>query len=147
MCRPLRRARAIIYYNLCPLFALADGRSAAFALRLRERLHKHNTVTTTQTYQYNTSFLSYYIPICNAVSFLFSGTQFTSLLQMSISVAGDDEQADRGDNDGRRHAEAEVAPEGEVVPEELRTPRLLTHDQVRGRAQQSQVAGHRADPG
>ena len=51
---------------------------------------------------------------------------------MLISVAGDDEQADRGDDDGRRHAEAEVAPEGEVVPEELRTPRLLAHDQVRG---------------
>ena len=66
---------------------------------------------------------------------------------MLISVAGDDDQADRGDDDGRRHAEAEVAPEGEVVPEELRTPRLLTHDQVRGRAQQSQVARHRADPG
>ena len=144
MCRPLRRARAIVYYNLCPLFALADGRSAAFALRLRERLHKHNTVTT-ETYQYNTFFLSY-IPICNVVSFLFQYS-FHFFTPTLISVAGDDEQADRGDDDGRRHAEAEVAPEGEVVPEELRTPRLLTHDQVRGRAQQSQVAGHRADPG
>ena len=121
MCRPLRRARAIVYYNLCPLFALADGRSAAQA--------EHNTVTT-ETYQYNTFFLSY-IPICNVVSFLFQYS-FHFFTPTLISVAGDDEQADRGDDDGRRHAEAEVAPEGEVVPEELRTPRLLAHDQVRG---------------
>jgi len=62
------------------------------------------------------------------------------------SVTGHDEQADGGDDDGRRQTEAEVAPEGEVVPEELCPPRLLADDQVRGWAQESQVAGHRADP-
>lgn len=51
---------------------------------------------------------------------------------MLVSVTGDDEETNRGDDDGRWHAEAEVAPEGEVVPIELRTPCLLTHDQVRG---------------
>jgi hypothetical protein len=62
------------------------------------------------------------------------------------SVTGDDEQADRRDDDRRRQAEAEVAPEGEVVPEELCPPRLLADDQVRRRAQEGQVAGHRAHP-
>ena len=48
------------------------------------------------------------------------------------SVTGHDEQADGGDDDGRRQAEAKVAPEGEVVPEELCPPRLLADDQIRG---------------
>lgn len=52
------------------------------------------------------------------------------LVLVKYSVTNDDDQTDCRDDDRRRHAKAEVAPEGEVVPEELRPPRLFTDDQV-----------------
>lgn len=62
------------------------------------------------------------------------------------SVTDDDEQPDRRDYDGRWHPESEVAPEGEIVAEELGSPGLLAHDQIRGGTQEGEVPSHGADP-
>jgi hypothetical protein len=67
-------------------------------------------------------------------------------LQLAVSVTDDDEQPDRRDNNGRWDPESEMAPEGEVVAKELGSPRLLTDDQIRGRAKESEVPSHGADP-
>jgi hypothetical protein len=56
-----------------------------------------------------------------------------ALLPSAASVTDDDEQPNRRDNDGRRDAEPEMAPEGEVVAEELGPPGLLADNQIRGR--------------
>jgi hypothetical protein len=55
-------------------------------------------------------------------------------LQLAVSVTDNDEQTDRRHDNGRRDPESEVAPEGEVVAEELGSPGLLADDQIRGRA-------------
>lgn len=56
-----------------------------------------------------------------------------ALLPSAASVTDDDEQPDRRDDDGRRDPEPEVAPEGEVVAEELGPPGLLADNEIRGR--------------
>lgn len=52
------------------------------------------------------------------------------------SVAGNEGQADRSDDEGRGDPEPEMAKEREVVAEELGTSRLFAHYQVCCRAQQ-----------
>lgn len=61
-------------------------------------------------------------------------------------VTPDQEQTNPRDEKGRGYTEAEMAEEGEVVSEVLNSPSLLTHYKVRRRAQQGEVACHRADP-
>ena len=56
-----------------------------------------------------------------------------ALLPSAASVTDDDEQPNRRDDDGRRDPEPEMAPEGEVVAEELGPPGLLADNQIRGR--------------
>ena len=63
------------------------------------------------------------------------------LLPSAASVTDDDEQPNRRDDDGRRDPEPEMAPEGEVVAEELGeavaeelgSPGLLADNQIRDR--------------
>jgi hypothetical protein len=118
----------MILYQVETLFASADGRTDALSVT-------YIKTVTTGSYEYK--FSPYLLQLLPSGRTKRSKMPLpcivlvgASLVQYSIT--DDDDQANRRDDDGRRYAKAEVAPEGEVVPEELRPSRLLANDQVRG---------------